>query len=88
MIAATPDHSPASPGIGARLARAVVRGYQHLTAGRVSPCRFYPSCSAYAVEALEVHGALRGGWLATRRLGRCRPGGGHGIDLVPERKAS
>ena len=71
----------------ARALRAVVVAYQRLTAGRASPCRFYPSCSAYAVEALEVHGAGRGSWLAARRLARCHPWGGHGIDLVPERKA-
>lgn len=46
-------------------------------------CRFQPTCSAYALEALEKHGALRGGWLTLRRLLRCRPGGGHGYDPVP-----
>jgi len=61
-----------------------VRLYQRLHAGRISPCRFYPSCSQYALEALEVHGAGRGSALALRRLLRCRPLGPHGIDLVPE----
>ncbi|MFP4511590.1 MAG: membrane protein insertion efficiency factor YidD [Acidimicrobiales bacterium] len=65
----------------------LVRTYQHLRAGRPSPCRFFPSCSSYALEALETHGAGRGAWLATRRICRCHPWGGHGIDLVPERKA-
>lgn len=60
--------------------------YQKLRAGRISPCRFYPSCSNYAYEALEVHGALRGSALALRRLSKCRPLGPHGIDLVPEAK--
>jgi hypothetical protein len=46
-------------------------------------CRFFPSCSAYAAEALATHGALRGSWLAAKRLARCHPLGGHGIDLVP-----
>ena len=64
----------------------LLKVYQHLMAGRPSPCRFYPSCSTYAAEAVEVHGAARGTWLATRRLGRCHPWGAHGIDLVPERK--
>ena len=57
--------------------------YQRLTSGRVSACRFYPSCSSYAAEAIEVHGALRGSALALRRLLRCRPLGPHGVDLVP-----
>ncbi len=46
-------------------------------------CRFYPSCSAYAVEALTVHGALRGGWLTLRRLLRCGPWHPGGLDPVP-----
>ncbi|MFN8017366.1 MAG: membrane protein insertion efficiency factor YidD [Acidimicrobiales bacterium] len=67
----------------ARALRWFVRLYQRVRAGRPSPCRYEPSCSAYAVEALELHGALRGSWLAVRRLGRCHPWGGHGWDPVP-----
>ena len=63
-----------------------VRRYQALRAGRPSPCRYQPTCSTYAIEALESHGALRGSWLAVRRLGRCHPWGGHGWDPVPEGK--
>lgn len=51
-------------------------------------CRFYPSCSAYALEALRVHGVLRGTWLTARRLGRCHPLCRGGMDLVPKAKAS
>jgi putative membrane protein insertion efficiency factor len=60
-----------------------IRTYQRITAGRVSACRFYPSCSNYALEAIELHGAWRGFGLALRRLSRCRPFGPHGVDLVP-----
>ena len=67
----------------ARALRGLVRGYQALRAGRQSPCRSWPTCSHYALEALEVHGALRGGWLAARRVGRCHPWGGSGVDPVP-----
>ena len=46
-------------------------------------CRFAPSCSEYAAEAILAHGPIVGGWLALRRLGRCHPWGGHGYDPVP-----
>ena len=48
-------------------------------------CRFHPTCSAYADEALRLHGARKGSWLALRRLMRCHPWGGHGHDPVPPR---
>jgi putative membrane protein insertion efficiency factor len=63
---------------------ALVRAYQLLVSPLLGPtCRFYPSCSAYAVQALREHGALRGTWLAARRLGRCHPWNPGGVDLVP-----
>ncbi len=70
----------------ARVLGRAIATYQKFTSGRPSPCRFYPSCSQYAAEAIDVHGALRGSALALRRLSRCRPLGPHGIDLVPEPK--
>jgi uncharacterized protein len=63
----------------------LVRLYQRLISPLLPPaCRFYPSCSAYAVQALERHGAARGSWLTVRRLCRCHPFHPGGIDPVPE----
>ena len=67
---------------GSRMIR-LVRAYQRAVEGRPSPCRFSPSCSCYAVEALHVHGTARGLWLTVRRLLRCRPFGPSGWDPVP-----
>lgn len=71
-------------GVLARVLIGGVRFYQ-VAIGPFLPktCRYEPSCSVYAIEALERHGAARGGWLATRRLLRCHPWGGHGYDPVP-----
>ena len=74
-------------GAGTPVARrliATVRVYQREISPRRPPvCRFEPTCSAYAVEALERHGARRGSWLTIRRLLRCRPGAAGGQDAVP-----
>jgi putative membrane protein insertion efficiency factor len=67
----------------ARVLLLVLRIYQGIRGGRPSPCHFVPSCSAYAVEAVELHGAARGSWLAARRIARCRPFGSRGFDPVP-----
>jgi uncharacterized protein len=66
-----------------RLVR-LVDWYQRSFEGRPSPCRFTPSCSSYAREALIAHGTARGSWLTMRRLVRCRPFGPSGFDPVPE----
>jgi uncharacterized protein len=62
----------------------VVRGYQ-IVLGPLLPatCRYVPSCSVYAIEAIEKHGAFRGGWLAIRRIARCHPFRPGGYDPVP-----
>ena len=78
----------AGRAVPARLLIGGVRLYQVARHGRLSPCRFTPSCSTYALEAFEGHGALRGALLTIRRLARCHPWGGHGFDPVPDKKAS
>lgn len=75
---------PAKAGPAALVLLAFVRMYRRLFAGRPSPCRFTPTCSAYAEDAVRTHGAAGGSWLAARRLSRCRPGGGFGFDPVPD----
>jgi putative membrane protein insertion efficiency factor len=73
----------------ARLLTLFIGGYRRW----ISPllrqnCRFHPTCSAYAVEAIRVHGALRGSFLAIKRLGRCHPWSAGGVDHVPARRGA
>jgi uncharacterized protein len=66
-----------------------VRFYQRAVSPALPPrCRFYPTCSAYAAEAIEVHGAGRGTWLSARRLLKCAPWHPGGVDLVPPRRGA
>jgi putative membrane protein insertion efficiency factor len=73
--------------LAAKVALLPVHFYRKFISPLLPPtCRFYPSCSAYAVEALTVHGALRGTWLTIRRLLRCGPWHPGGLDPVPPRR--
>ena len=66
----------------------LIEGYRYLLSPFLgSSCRFYPSCSAYAIDAVETHGALYGSWLALRRLARCHPWHAGGVDVVPPKDA-
>lgn len=66
------------------LLRAPIRFYRRFISPLKPPtCRYLPTCSAYAIEALEKHGAMKGSWLAARRICRCHPWGGSGYDPVP-----
>jgi len=62
-----------------------IRAYKALSAWTPASCRYYPTCSAYAIEAIEIHGVARGSWLAARRLIRCHPWRPGGVDPVPRR---
>jgi hypothetical protein len=71
--------------LAARALLFAVRVYQSFFSALMpSACKFYPSCSHYAAEALKIHGARRGSWLALRRVSRCHPFTRGGVDLVPE----
>ena len=81
----TPD-TPATPptSVVVRMLSGPIRAYRRFLSPLAGQrCRFHPSCSSYALEALERHGALRGSWLALRRLSRCQPFHPGGIDPVP-----
>ena len=69
----------------ARILAAPVKGYRLIFSPWVGHnCRYHPTCSAYALEALQMHGGIKGGWLTLRRIARCHPWGSSGIDNVPD----
>jgi len=79
-----PGTPPATPSLGVRLLRLPILVYQWTLSPLLGPCcRYTPSCSHYALEALGRHGVARGLWLALTRLARCHPWGGSGYDPVP-----
>lgn len=77
---------PRRPSLLARLALGLLALYRATAVLRTPRCRFLPTCSGYAVEAVRVHGAIKGTWLAVRRIGRCHPWNLGGFDPVPPRK--
>lgn len=74
-------------GVSRKIAQGPIVFYRKVISPLKPPtCRFYPTCSAYAMEAIEVHGALKGSWLAAKRIAKCQPFHPGGVDLVPPRK--
>ena len=72
--------------LGVRLYRGVISPAKVFLFGPLGRCRFTPSCSEFALEAIRTHGGLGGSWLALKRIARCHPWGGCGPDPVPERE--
>ena len=66
-----------------RLMIFLIKTYQKATFLKPPSCRFYPSCSSYSIEAIEKYGAIKGGWLAAKRISRCHPYNSGGYDPVP-----
>ena len=81
----TPSVRAVVSGVASAVALGLIRAYQLvLSPMRPPTCRFYPSCSAYAITAIKRFGTLRGSWLALRRLLRCHPWNPGGVDHVPQ----
>ena len=76
-------HDGGRPTVAARVLMLPIRAWRLLSVHLPPRCRFHPSCSQYALEALAMHGAGRGTWLAIRRVGRCHPWHEGGLDPVP-----
>ena len=83
-----PTESARPAGPVARLLMVPIRAYRLVSVHLPPRCRYYPSCSAYALEALELHGAGKGTWMAVKRIGRCHPWHDGGLDPVPARTQS
>jgi putative membrane protein insertion efficiency factor len=72
-----------------RILLALIKAYRYALSPLLGPrCRFYPTCSAYAAEAVEKHGAVRGSWLAVKRISKCHPWHPGGVDPVPPARSS
>ena len=78
------DSTDATPSVAARTGLVAIRGYQKVLSPVMGgSCRYYPSCSHYAYEAIEIHGLTRGSWMGLKRIGRCHPWHEGGFDPVP-----
>ena len=88
-MTSTAQQEPGRRSAAAWLLVVLLTCYRRFVSPLLGPhCRFYPSCSSYALEAVQVHGALRGSWLAARRLSRCHPFHAGGLDPVPPVRAA
>ncbi len=94
MTGVTQAPAPRGPGIPAAAAVGLIRIYQRTVSpllpaifGAACACRFYPTCSHYAAEAVRRHGTLKGGWMAVRRIVKCTPLHRGGLDPVPDAAA-
>jgi putative membrane protein insertion efficiency factor len=85
MTAPAPAPTTERRGPVARFLLAAIRAYRYTAPARAPRCRYLPTCSEYAAEAVERFGPAKGSWLALKRLGRCHPLGSHGLDPVPEK---
>ena len=87
LLDACATDRPPVEGLAVRAALAALRAYKLLLSPLFTgACRFHPSCSTYAADALRAHGLVAGAWLTVRRLARCHPFGGSGYDPVPPRR--
>ena len=85
----TPSDAAAAPRLSVRLALGLIRVYQLVLSPWIGrQCRFYPTCSHYAAEAIRSHGLVAGSWLTLKRLGKCHPFHAGGVDLVPPSRTS
>ena len=83
-----PTDAATHPSPPARVLALPIRAWRLVSVHLPPRCRFHPSCSQYALDALATHGAARGSWLAVRRVGRCHPWSDGGLDPVPPRPPS
>lgn len=85
MVNTKAETAKSGANLGVKTCLAVISVYRYAISPFLpSRCRYFPTCSSYADESIRRYGVIRGGMLAIRRIGRCHPWGGHGVDLVPD----